>query len=255
MKKMMMMLAAVAVFATANAQNAQEEKWYGSKEGGFAITFNANPVLNYVGNMFNGNTNNSLAPFEGLDSDNLFGGTTITGKYFLKDDLALVLGFGFNNKYNVTNNYDNTSDDIELVRSFDRATTTAFQFKGGLEYRLFPGERLQPIFGVDLLYVHTNNWNYTKVTDGDNDGDYTYAGAPTNKLGLMVNVGVEYFIIPQISLGANLDFGVAKTWAWTSRDNKPEGKGAAKNYSRINTKNTALQTGNYGANVSLNFYF
>ena len=138
MKKMMMMLAAVAVFATANAQNAQEEKWYGSKEGGFAITFNANPVLNYVGNMFNGNTNNSLAPFEGLDSDNLFGGTTITGKYFLKDDLALVVGFGFNNKYNVTNNYDNTSDDIELVRSFDRATTTAFQFKGGLEYRLFP---------------------------------------------------------------------------------------------------------------------
>ena len=102
MKKMMMMLAAVAVFATANAQNAQEEKWYGSKEGGFAITFNANPVLNYVGNMFNGNTNNSLAPFEGLDSDNLFGGTTITGKYFLKDDLALVVGFGFNNKYNST---------------------------------------------------------------------------------------------------------------------------------------------------------
>jgi hypothetical protein len=28
--------------------------WYGSNEGGFALTFNANPVLNFVGNMFNG---------------------------------------------------------------------------------------------------------------------------------------------------------------------------------------------------------
>ena len=41
MKKIMMILAAVAVFTTANAQ---DEKWYGSKEGGFAITFNANPA-------------------------------------------------------------------------------------------------------------------------------------------------------------------------------------------------------------------
>ena len=248
MKKIMMILAAVAVFTTANAQ---EEKWYGSKEGGFAITFNANPVLNYVGNMFNGNTNNSLAPFEGLDSDNLFGGTTITGKYFLKDNMAVVAGFGFNNKYNVTNNYDDTSDDVEKVRSFNRATTTAFQAMAGLEYRLRPGQRLQPIFGANVVFVHTNSWNYTKSVDGATDGNYIYSGAPTNKLGLMLTAGVEYFIIPQISLGANLDFAVSKTWGWQSYDSDPE----TKNYSRITTKNTRLQTGNLGANVSLNFYF
>ena len=251
MKKIMMTLAAVAIAMTVSAQ----DKWYGSKEGGFALTFNANPVLNYVGNMFNGNTDNKLAPFEGLDSDNLFGGTTITGKYFLQDNMAVVAGFGFNNQYNVTNNYDNTSDDIEKVRSFDRATTTAFQAMAGLEYRLRPGERLQPIFGANVVFVHTNAWNYHKVTDGNNDGNYTYSGDPTNKLGLMLTAGVEYFIIPQVSLGANLDFAVSKTWAWTSRDDKPEGDGANKNFSRINTKNTELQTGNLGANVSLNFYF
>lgn len=253
MKKIFMALAALAVFTTANAQT--QEKWYGSKEGGFAITFNANPVLNYVGNMFNGTQNNSVAPFEGLDSDDLFGGTTITGKYFMKDNVAIVAGFGFNNRYNVINNYDNNSDDIEKVRSFGRNTTTAFQVMGGIEYRLQPGKRLQPIFGVNLVYVHTNRWTFNKSTDGDTDGDYTYTGAPANKLGVALTAGVEYFIIPQISLGANLDFGVAKTWTRTSRDNKPEGEGAAKNYSRIETKNTFLRTGNYGANVSLNFYF
>lgn len=60
MKKILMTL--VAVLATVS-MNAQNEKWFGSREGGFALTFNANPVLNYVGNMFNGNTNNTIAPF------------------------------------------------------------------------------------------------------------------------------------------------------------------------------------------------
>ena len=97
--KKIFMIAVMAVMTV--AANAQDEKYYGSKEGGFAITFNANPVLNYIGNMFNGTQHNSVEPFEGLDSDNLFGGTTITGKYFLKDNIAIVGGFGF--YYNVIN--------------------------------------------------------------------------------------------------------------------------------------------------------
>ena len=245
----MMTLAAVAIAMTVSAQ----DKWYGSKEGGFALTFNANPVLNYVGNMFNGTQNNSVDDFDGIDGKNLFGGSTITGKYFLKDNLALDLGFGFNNKYNVSNAYD--SEDVDKVTSYGRVTTTAFHLKGGLEYRLRAGERLQPIFGADVIFQHTNAWTYATSTDGSTDGNYTYVGAPTNALGLMLNAGVEYFIIPQISLGANLQFGVSKRWAWDSKDNKPEGEGAAKNYSRITNKDIKLQTANVGANVTLNFYF
>ena len=246
MKKMLMTLAAVAIAATMNAQ----DDWYGSKAGGFAITFNANPVLNYVGNMFNGTQNNSVAPFEGLDSDNLFGGTTITGKYFLEDNLAVVAGFGFNNKYNVTNNYGD-NDDVEKVTDYSRATTTAFELLAGLEYRLQPGKRLQPIFGANLVFAHTNSWNYSTIVEGDGDGNYVYSGAPANKLGLMLNAGVEYFIVPQISVGVNLDFAVSKTWRHESYDSDPE----VKNFSRITTKNTALETGNIGGNISLNFYF
>lgn len=257
MKKIMMTLAAVAIAMTVSAQ----DKWYGSKEGGFAITFNANPVLNYAGNMFNGTQHNSVEPFEGVDGNGLFSGTTITGKYFLKDNLAIDFGLGFNNSYKVVNNY--TGDDVDKVTSFTRTKddtpkTSAFHLKGGLEYRLRPGERLQPIFGADVVFQHTNNWTYTYYEEdaaGHDSGDYTYAGNPTNTLGLMLNAGVEYFIIPQISLGANLNFGVKKTWEWSSKDNKPEGDGVAKNYSRITTKTTWLKTGNVGANVTLNFYF
>lgn len=249
MKKILMTL--VAVLATVS-MNAQNEKWFGSREGGFALTFNANPVLNYVGNMFNGSTNNTIAPFQGIDSDNLFGGTTITGKYFLQDNLAVVAGFGFNNNYNVVNNYADATD-LEKVTSYTRNSTTAFQALAGLEYRLQPGKRLQPIFGANLVYVHTNNWNYNESTSGSTDGDYTYSGAPANKLGLMLNAGVEYFITEQISLGANLDFAIAKTWRGRTIDNDPD-PGKA-NYSRINSKDTFIGTGNMGANITMNFYF
>ena len=163
-----------------------------------------------------------------------------------------TLDFGFNNNYNVTNNYADLSD-LEKVTSYTRNSTTAFQMLAGLEYRLQPGKRLQPIFGANLVYVHTNRWTYAESTTGSTDGDYTYTGAPTNKLGVMLNAGVEYFVTEQISLGANLDFAIAKTWRGTSVDNDPDPADA--NFSRINSKNTFIGTGNMGANITMNFYF
>lgn len=247
MKKILMTI--VAVFATVSV-NAED--WYGSREGGFALTFNANPVLNFVGNMFNGTQGNSISAFDGIDSDNLFGGTTITGKYFFQDNLALVAGFGFNNKYNVNNNYQD-SKDVEKLTSFSRQSTTAFQALAGVEYRLRAGERLQPIFGASLVLAHTNKWTYSESTDGSTDGDYSYTGAPANKVGLMANAGVEYFITKQISLGANLDFAIAKTWRHSSRDLDPDPND--RSYSRVDDEETFIGTGNYGANITLNFYF
>ena len=258
MKKTLMILAAVMVFTSANAQ---DEKWYGSKEGGFAITFNADPVLNYAGNLFNGTQNNKLQEFNGVDG--WFQGTTITGKYFLKDNLALDLGFGFNNNYNVTNRYN--AEDKEKVTGFERKTGTNFAIKVGAEYRLFPGKRIQPIFGADIIFKHDNDWTFNKFEDkdaekaagvagADGETNTTYYGNPSNTLGLMLSSGVEFFIIPQISLGANLNFSFGKTWERKSQNIDPE-PATNKDYTRIEVKTTKLRTANLGANVSLNFYF
>ena len=231
---------------------------------------NADPVLNYVGNMFNGNQDNKLQEFNGVDG--FFNGVTITGKYFLKDNIALDLGFGVNNNYNVTNLY-NDANDVEKVTSYKRIATTAFQAKVGAEYRLFPGKRLQPLFGAAVIYQHTNAWSFEKSTDGDTDGKTKYdntinnpatkdpktgqtlSGGATNAVGLMLNVGVEYFIIPQISLGANIDFGIAKRWTKPAQSDEFDPDNKAVNYSRIFKKDINFATQKFGANVTMNFYF
>lgn len=243
MKKVLLLVVAMFAILSVNAQS--NEKYYGTREGGFAITFNANPLINFVGNMFNGTQNNRIEDFNGLKND-LFGGVTMTGKYFLKDNIALDLGFGFDNEYKRTNAY-NDSKDNEKVSSWERKSSTSFMAKAGINYLLRPGKRLQPILGADLVYVHKNNFTYGKDEQNNKDA---YESTPSNALGLLGSVGVEYFIIKQISVGATVDFGVAKVW-----NREHEDVDGGDNYSRISDTDTKIKTGNFGGNLSLNFYF
>lgn len=262
-------LAAIAVIASVSA-NAQDEKYYGSEQGGFAISINANPLLKYAGNMFNGTSGNSISDFEGV-SNNLFSGVTMTGKYMLKDNLAIDLGLGWDNKYTTSYQFmdsKNIEDKTGLVRGTSaKPTTTAFMLKAGVEYLLRPGKRLQPILGVDVVYCHENEWAYTelleKVDGVQPDLFNTYHGAPVNKLGLIGNVGVEYFLCQNISLGATVSLSLAKVWnndSYSTDANQQirDTYGLGEDYYK-NTKNeVTLKSGSVakaGANISMNFYF
>lgn len=75
----MLICCAIAV----STANAQTENYFGPKKGDFAITIGAEPVINFVGNMFNGNTNNRLSGIGG----------SLAGKYFFGDrHFSLDLG-------------------------------------------------------------------------------------------------------------------------------------------------------------------
>ena len=73
-------LLAVAAGLMVTGSAFAQDKYYGAKEGGFAISFGADPVINFVGNMFNGTQDQKFDGFKGLNND-LFNGATITGKY------------------------------------------------------------------------------------------------------------------------------------------------------------------------------
>ena len=77
MKKKILFVAAIlgASFG-AVAQDENADKVYTPEAGNWVIGFGAAPVINYIGNMFNGSTGNSLGS-DFVNSDNV-----LFGKYY-----------------------------------------------------------------------------------------------------------------------------------------------------------------------------
>lgn len=229
MKKTFIMALACSLFAAgANAQT--EEKYYGGEQGTFAFSINAEPVLNFAGNLLNGATYNSL------DVNNL--GKSIAAKFFVSDNLALKAGFSFENTrtkhfgyFSISdpstyrqydqNNYGNTDmedyqdyiDELKEQESEGEAPISYeeveaekdFSFSVGAQYYIRPGKRLQPSVGADLFIGRTNDIDsYKSLLD---DGETGKSITPTTTFGLIGNLGVEFFVTEKMSLGANLYFG------------------------------------------------
>lgn len=106
------------------------------------------------------------------------------------------------------------------------------------------------MLGLNLAYCYSNA-NYTRNDDKVNDVT-VYKGHPAHTLGLLANVGVEYFVARNISLSATVDLGICKTWTKGTYDNSDNDEN---NYSRVEYSNFKLKTGQFGGNLAMNFYF
>ncbi len=254
-------MAAGAMFANStDAMTARAKKgdcctekkdvYYGSQKGGFAISFGATPVINFVGNLFNGNTKNEFEGFKGLSSD-LFGGLTMSGKYMVADQWAVTLNLGFNNESKTTYKYtEETHKSDEKVASTKKEAKREVMVMVGGQYLLRPGKRLQPILGLNLVYVYGNS-NFTKYNDEKESKNDWSNGVPSHTIGLLGNVGVEYFLCRNISLSATVDLGVARTM----NRNKKTVDSDSDSYNQKDYKKTTFKTGQFGGNLGLNFYF
>ena len=86
------LLSAVAAFSV----SAQEtEKQYLPEAGDWSIGFNAKPVLNFVGNLFNNSNYNNIGAISGEATLNGNIGTSIMGKYMITDNFAFRANVGF----------------------------------------------------------------------------------------------------------------------------------------------------------------
>ena len=229
MKKTFIAALACSLFAI-NA-NAQTEKYYGGEQGSFAFSINAEPVLNFAGNLLNGDTDNEL------DVNNL--GKSIAAKLFVSDNFALKAGFSFDNSTTTSFTYFNPGnpgsyapfldvDDFngkdyeyssyykDLKRSFDKneAPITSetvcaekeFMVSLGAQYIINPGKRLQPSIGADFIFGKSNTINTSKSLLKDNT--FSKGTTPKTSIGLMANLGVEFFVTENISVGTALYFGL-----------------------------------------------
>lgn len=214
-----------------------DTKYYGPEQGCFAISFGAEPVINFVGNMFNGTDSQHLSKIGGV------GAASFSGKYFFSDNTAFTLGFGVNNGSTKDFEYEGTNLEKESIY---KTGNHSMMLNFGLEYRLRSGKRLQPIFGAKVLLARSNK--FQKNTDNSGDNDYNNK-FPTNSFGIICDAGVELFLTQSISLSAVVDLAVTKSISKEKISNNDN------NYSRPIASSTDISTGNLGSNIALNFYF
>lgn len=264
----------ILAFVTINAQAQLQPVLKNKKgiaihpqQGDYCIGMSVNPFLNYFGNILNNSSSNNSPNVQFANSNQL-----IYGKYMITNMKAYrgMFRFGINNYSIKTDVTDKTPGALATATVTDvqsyKSTSLGLGF--GVEYRKGTSTRLQGIYGYEL-FVNYNSGSDVTFTYG-NKIENEDSGFVRNKklnnpsnfnIGFRGFVGVEYFIAPKISLGAEFGYGMAISTL---------GKSEATNetYDKVNstpiTKKTVLSakrngfnldTDNAGGNIKLLLYF
>lgn len=246
MKKILLsVIVSISFFTSLSAQiEKKDTKFYGAKKNDFSLCIGVLPVINFIGNMFNGTSSQVFAGF-GDVSPNFFNGAALTGKYFITDRIPLTASVGVNYVGNRDYSY---TDDSETKDNVKLTGSTDFLIMLGSQYLVRPGKRLQPVLGANLVYAFSNKGFEKFKDDSDTDSNYSHQN-PSNAFGLICNLGVEFFISKSVSLSAIADLGLMTT---ISREKISEWDSK---YSRVKSSQTKFLSGKWGGNLVMNFYF
>lgn len=287
-------LTAFSLYAK-DGKSDRQQKQYTPEAGDFGITISANPLVNYLGNLFNGTAGNTLGDIGG-DPYNpglttLQPAVSFAGKYFISDNFAIRMNFGWmyshdKNNYFTTNDAAIIEDPLSNAKVIDShiANTSGGSFMLGAEYRVGKG-RVQGVFGGGLLYAFSRykvkyaygnaitELNQRPSTAIDNSTAPAVSGfayqrylsmftnAPTHYFGLVGFAGIEWFVAPKISLGAEVNLSAAFNWTkglyYTSEGFNTQ-TGNVEEWTELLTPTSSgfdFGTQNIGANLSINFYF
>jgi len=246
------------------------------------------PIMTYVGNMFNDNTNNTFpATFSG---PNYIGSVSISGRYFLYDDLALRAALSVDNDITITNAY--CQDDaaiaadplsVDLVTDTRTVTNNNLYLSFGFEFRR-GYRRLQGYYGAQLIGAYqSQSTSYTygnAITSLNQTPTQSFVTTPNNDVGgnsrlLQTNtalgkdyliglggfVGVEYFILPKVAVGGEINISALAIFGGQQYE-KSERYNTASGTVEENTRLSSpgdmtfvINTHNYGNGFYVSFYF
>jgi hypothetical protein len=197
------------ILATAFTVNAQEEDRLKPVEGNWGFSLNISGIIN---NIAIENNKDSLGQYN------------LMGRHYLKDNLALRLGFGAAYLNNNTFNEDSVTiaSGNRALQSVD-STTSRFDFKMsvGIEKHLGTTRRLDPYVGADLSIIRigatkTNvELEETDVTGTANESTAIQVDGGAG-FGLGAIAGFNYFLSKNLSIGA--EFGYAYNYIKTGGD-------------------------------------
>ena len=243
-----------AFTALAGTVCAQDEQKSidGAKAGDFAVGIEASPVLDFVGNMFNGNPDNASA--KRWDKQDY----TLHGRYFIADDAAVRLHLRFNPKDNKTIEREFIKDDAARTlnplsndKVEDKHVSYQNDWKIGAGYQMFRGQgRLRGFGGGDLFYRYHSASNYYYYGNKMNEFNSapTSAGwvsdnskrtisdvhSGTHSLGLVAFTGAEFYFISHACIG--FEVGLAIQGSFGTRSLKTEETMVGSQYTKIETQ-------------------
>lgn len=298
MKKLISIIAIICLLPLMGV-SAQEkaEKQYLPEEGDWAIGIDVVPLLKYVGNAFNGSQENEIeslggAPFtknnKNFRNRILMPDVSIMGKYMLTDEWALRANVGIM----VCSEYDRRyvqDDKAALLKplSEEKVIDKAHHSKNGMsiaigaEYRK-GSKRVQGVFGAGLLFAFQNDkttysWGNEMTTINQNPSiafdrnNETMLG--DNRIlknngqgsdfytGITGSAGVEWFIAPKISLGAEVNLSLYYLFG---NQTYIESEGYNTSTQKIETRTDLVSPGNrgfyigtesLGGSLNMTFYF
>lgn len=244
--------------------------------GDYGLGFDAVPFLEFIGNIFNGTTNNSVgAEFPVMDGQ-------VFGKYFLNNNMAIRGRLRVEQERITDRNrviLDNQAvpdPDVEVTDEWIENSVDG-SIGGGIEFRKGLG-RVVGVFGgeVSFLYSRTKiTYDYgNPITEGNPAPTSTFGGVVNGRferikeqtfnreLGVGVNgfAGVEYFVGPKMSIGAEFTLGFEFMKMYRGQStfefwNVATSSVETRNSVAAGGNSMTVETGNYGGSINLMFYF
>jgi hypothetical protein len=261
MKKKALVAAALVTASVVSAQTGEitsnrGENWL-SQDGDWGLTFDASPMLNYVGNLFNGTIGNGGASLTWANP--MF---AIQGKKLVDANTAyrgkLRLGIG-------------SSSVTKLEASdFGYGDSTFTQKVGGTNIVLGAGlekrvgsTRVVGVYGAEA-YVALGSGKTThefdKALSNTNAATRVTEVKAGSTFGVGVGVfgGVEWFAAPKLSISGEYTWGLMLASTGASSTTIENWTGTAVNSTTSEggkTSNFGLDTGVSGVSLGINFYF
>jgi hypothetical protein len=283
MKKTVLFAAALFAVTAATAQTGEitsnrGENWL-SQDGDWGLTFDAQPLLNYAGNLFNGTTNNNGVALNNLWSSNNGSQVIIAGKKLVDANTAyrgrVRIGFGSTKNTEFVDAIPQPTPPptpSATVENVTKNSYMAINLGAGIEKRV-GSTRVVGVYGAELNVGFGNNkttLEYGNALSATNPGgprDTERKGGSTFGIGLNAFAGVEWFCAPKISLSGEYTWGLAMTSTgagettsevWdpvNNRVNSTTVEGVPNDGNPDKSSSFSIDTGVSGARMGVNFYF
>jgi hypothetical protein len=266
MKKTVLFAAALVAASTVSAQTGEitsnrGENWL-SQDGDWGLTFDATPILNYAGNLFNNTSNNGGVALNWANPM-----LAIQGKKLVDANTAyrakVRIGFGSDKRVTLVPAIPGTTP-VSYVENDSIVSGTNIVLGAGLEKRV-GSTRVVGVYGAEAFFAIGSNkttYNYGNALGTNNAVTRPTENKQGGTFGLGVGVfgGVEWFAAPKLSLSGEYSWGL-------SLNSRGEGTRTTESWDAANNSivttetptgganSFGLDTGVSGVTIGLNFYF